>query len=280
MTVTVHRPESLFTMSAFNGLLAIRRYSRDHPDVPLPEVVTALKRVSADDAYHNYDAALALQDIVTSIEPPDADIPAFFRETITILVKQTKPWWLRLCSSGRERVRAAMSLNEAQCLEAAGLFSPAPTAEIRKWWDALAQEVRAREDSRRLEQGRAAEQLTIDYETTRLLALGIVNQPRWISLDDNTAGYDVHSYDVGLVEPIAKLIEVKSSTRQPSEIFLTRNEWETAVERAPNYRFHIWMLPEERLIELTPADIQAHIPADIGDGRWQIIKISLQEPMA
>jgi hypothetical protein len=38
-------------MSALNGLLAIRRYSVDHRDVLLPEVVTALKRVSADDAY-------------------------------------------------------------------------------------------------------------------------------------------------------------------------------------------------------------------------------------
>lgn len=275
--MTLHRPETLFTMSALNGLLAIRRYSVDHPDVLLPEVVTALKRVSADDAYHDYEAALVLQGLVTKTEPPDADIPTFFRETLTILVKETKPWWLRLSPSGRERVRAAMSLNEAQCLEAAGLFSPTPTAEILKWWDALAQDVRAVDDSKRLEQGRAAEQLTINYEIQRLTALGIANRPRWISLDDNSAGYDVHSYEKGPVEPVAKLIEVKSCARQVREIFLTRNEWETAVERAPHYRFHIWMFPEQELIELAPPELAVHIPADRGNGQWQNVKITLRE---
>lgn len=276
--MTLHRQESLFTMSALNGLLAIRRYSMDHPGIVLPEVIAALKRVSADDAYHNYEAALVLHGLVTKTEQPTANIPAFFRDILTILAKETKPWWLRLSPSGRDRVKAAMSSNEAQCLEAAGLFSQTPTPEILQWWDALAQEVRAADESKRLEQGRLAEKLTIDYETRRLSQLGITNRPRWISLDDNTAGYDVHSYEKGPFEPVAKLIEVKSSTRKPSEIFLTRNEWETAIERAPHYRFHIWILPEQELIELTPDNIEAHIPPDQGNGRWQIVKITLQEP--
>jgi hypothetical protein len=97
-------------------------------------------------------------------------------------------------------------------------------------------------------------------------------------LDDNTAGYDVHSYDPGVVEPVAKLIEVKSSTREPHEIFITRNEWETALERAPYYHFHIWLMPEQTLIELTTGDIRGHIPADHGDGHWQVVKITLKRP--
>jgi hypothetical protein len=262
-------------MSALNGLLAIRRYSTAHPEVILPEVVTALKHVSVDDAYHNYEAAVVLHSLVLQIETPEADIPAFFRETITTLVRETKPWWVRLSPSGRDRVRAALSINEVQCFDAAGLFSPTPTAEILKWWDALAQEVRATDNSKLLEQGRAAEQLTIDYEIQRLTALGIANRPRWISLDDNSAGYDVHSYEKGLVEPVAKLIEVKSCARQVREIFLTRNEWETAVERAPHYRFHIWLLPEQELVELAPPDIEVHIPTDRGNGRWQNVKINI-----
>jgi hypothetical protein len=277
MTVTLHRQESLFTMSAFNGLLAIRRYSKDHPGIVLPEVITAQKHVSADDAYHDYEAAAVLHEWVSADQSYD-DIPVLFRETITVLVKQLNPWWLRMSPLGRERVRAALSANEAQCFEAAGLFSATPTAQILRWWDALAQGVRAEENSRRLAQGRLAEQLTIDYETRRLSTLGIANRPRWISLDDNTAGYDVHSYDQGPVEPIAKLIEVKSCGRGVQEIFLTRNEWETALERAPHYRFHVWMLPEERLVELTPNEIEAHVPLDRGTGRWQIIKITLSEP--
>ena len=56
--MTLRRQESLFTMSALNGLLAIRRYSIAHPDILLPEVVTAISHISVDDAYHNYEAAL------------------------------------------------------------------------------------------------------------------------------------------------------------------------------------------------------------------------------
>lgn len=115
----------------------------------------------------------------------------------------------------------------------------------------------------------------MDHETRRLLALGIPNRPRWVSIDDNTVGYDVHSYDKGTVEPIARLIEVKSCARIDTEIHLTRNEWETAIERAPHYCFHVWILPEERLVELKPEDIEIHVPVDQGNGRWQNTRIAL-----
>jgi hypothetical protein len=228
--VTLRRHESLLTMSAFNGLLAIRRYAENHPGIVLPDLITALRRVSADEAYHDYESASVLHGWVAPDQPCD-DIPIFFRDTLTVLVTHLNPWWLRISLLGRERVRAALSNNEAQCFEAAGLFSSVRTMQILRWWDALTQRVRAAEDSARLAQGRVGEQLTIEYETRRLSALGITSPPRWISLDDNTAGYDVHSYERGPVEPIAKLIEVKSCLGTVPEIFLTRNEWEIALER-------------------------------------------------
>jgi hypothetical protein len=178
-------------------------------------------------------------------------------------------------SARTEPRESGLSSHEAQCFEAAGLFSEMPDQDVRRWWDMFQQSVRSDDDSRRLQQGRAAEQLTITYETQRLLSLGIENRPRWIALDDNTAGYDVHSFDEGPVEPVAKLIEVKSCARRPQEIFLTRNEWETAMQMAPNYRFHIWILPEEQLIELTPGDVERHVPQDRGNGAWQITRIAL-----
>jgi hypothetical protein len=262
-------------MSALSGLLAIRRYSIAHPGIILPEVITAIRHVSVDDAYHNYEAATVLHGLVTQLEGLETDISAFYREIMTTLVREMKPWWVRLSPSGRDRVKAAMSVNEVQCFDAAGLFSQPPSAEILSWWDALAQEVRTKEDAKLLEQGRAAEQLTMEYETQRLAALGISNRPRWMSLDDNSAGYDVHSYNKGLVEPVAKLIEVKSTVRQPREILITRNEWKTALDMAPNYYFHIWTLPEKHLVELTAAGVEPSIPADQGNGSWQVVKVTL-----
>jgi Protein NO VEIN, C-terminal len=272
--VTISRNELLFSMSAFDGLLAIRRYRASHPRISLADVVPALKRISPDEAYHDYEAALILHSWVDE-STDHAAIPAFFRQTLNILIERTKPWWVRFASFGRERLRAALTVNEAQCFQAAELFSNAPDAEIMTWWDALAQTVRADDNSSRLFQGREAEQMTIAYETQRLSLLGITNPPRWVALDDNSAGYDVHSFDQGPVEPIARLIEVKSCARRPPEIFLTRNEWETAIEREPNYRFHIWILPEKELIELRPSDVASHVPQDRGNGLWQIVRIGL-----
>ena len=267
-------PGPLLSMSAFSGLLALRSYAAAHPDLLAQDVIAALKRVSPDDAYHDYDAALVLHGW---IEPriDHTDIQPFFQHAIATLIKRTSPWWQRLFLLGRDRVKSALNTNEVQCFETAGLFSDNPSADIRKWWDELQEGARSANDARRLEQGREAEMLTIKYESKRLSDLGIPNQPRWIALDDNTAGYDVHSFDKGPIEPIARLIEVKSCLRLPQEIFLTRNEWEMAVEMAPNYLFHIWTLPAEHLIELRPEDIERHIPVNRGDGAWQIIRISL-----
>lgn len=272
--MTISRNELLFSMSAFDGLLAIRRYRASHPRISLADVVPALKRISPDEGYHDYEAALVLHGWVDE-STDHAAIPVFFRQTLSILIERTKPWWVRFATFGRERLRAALTVNEVQCFEAAELFSNAPDAEIMTWWDALAQAVRADDDSSGLFQGREAEQMTIAYETQRLSLLGITNLPRWVALDDNSAGYDVHSFDQGPVEPIARLIEVKSCARRPPEIFLTRNEWETAIEREPNYRFHIWILPEKELIELKPSDVASHIPQDRGNGVWQIVRIGL-----
>jgi hypothetical protein len=261
-------------MSAFSGFLALRSYSVAHPELLSHEVIAALKRVSPDDGYHDYEAALVLHSMI-SPTITHTDIQPFLRHTISVLIERTTPWWRRLFVLGRDRVKSALDLNETQCFEAAGLFSDNPSADVRAWWDALQEAARSESDSKRLQQGREAERLTIEHETKRLSELGISNRPRWTALDDNTAGYDVHSFDKGPAEPIARLIEVKSCSRDPQEIFLTRNEWETAIQMAPNYHFHVWTLPDQRLIELTAEDIEKHVPTDRGDGRWQITRILL-----
>lgn len=272
--MSARKHERLLSMSAFNGLLAIRSYAAANPSVPLDDLIWTIRRVFPDDGYHDYEAALILHNRITK-EVGHSNIPAFFRNTLTDLIQQEKPWWLRFAPLGRGRLRSALSSNEEQCFEAAELFSGMPDSAALDWWDSLAQSVRADEDSKRLLQGREAEQLTIAYETERLSSLGITTPPRWIALDDNSAGYDVHSFDEGPVVPIAKLIEVKSCSSQPYEIFLTKNEWETALERAPRYRFHVWILPEQQLIELAPGDLSNHVPQDRGNGLWQIVRITL-----
>jgi len=63
-----------------------------------------------------------------------------------------------------------------------------------------------------------------------------------MAIEDNAAGYDILSYDVGPVEPTSRLIEVKSSMQNPPRIILTRKEWEAAARYSETYVFHIWSL--------------------------------------
>lgn len=269
------RNEPLLTMSAFCGLVALRRYAALHPDVAVPEAVDAVRRLSADDAHHDYRAAVTLHAFIDLAYASD-DVVPLFQGTISSVVQRDHPWWTRLAPLGRERLRAALNANEAQCFEAAGLFIEMPTSDVLAWWDALAQAARAAENDGKLQQGREAEQLTLAFERERLAGLGIERYPKWIAIEDNTAGYDIQSFDLGVVEPVNKLIEVKSCSREVVEIFISRNEWETAVASAPHYHFHVWLLPEKKLIELTVNDIAPHIPLNQGSGVWQSVGVTLR----
>lgn len=268
------KSELLLTMSAFWGLVALRRYVANHPTVAVPDAVHALRRLSADDAHHDYCAAMTLHTVIGGDYAHD-DIVTLFQETISTVVKRDRPWWTRLAPLGRERLRAALSPNEAQCFEAAGLFIDMPTTDVLAWWDSLAQATRAADNDGKLQQGREAEQLTLAFERKRLARLGIERDPTWIAIEDNTVGYDVQSFDPGVVAPVNKLIEVKSCSRDAVKIFISRNEWETAVNSAPHYHFHVWLLPEKQLIELTVDDVARHIPLNQGRGIWQNVCVTL-----
>jgi hypothetical protein len=272
--VVIDSAEPLCSMSAFTGLLAIRSFRASHPDISLTEAVQALKKLS-DSAYHDYDKAVALDEWL-SAEADHANPATFFRQILSALIAETQPWWLRVAVTGRKRLEALLKPNELQCFESSGLLTELPGSDVVEWWDNLARHVRSEIEAKKLLQGRTGEQLTLAYEKARLQSLGISEMPRWTALDDCTAGYDIHSFDSGSVGPISKLIETKSTIRRPPEIFLTRNEWEIAVERAPNYYFHVWLLPEESLIELKPEDLTADIPLNQGSGLWEVTRVILR----
>jgi hypothetical protein len=264
------------SMSALQGVWALKSYRRRHPELLTAQIVSSLRRTSPDDAYHDYEAALELETVVDAVH--EIEFHDFLRRSITNIIRAQTPWWLPLVAKGREKVRAALNSNEEQCFEDAKLFSSFPDDEVIAWWDSLATEVRAlRQEANNL-QGRVGEKLSLEYELRRLISEGITVEPRWIALDDNTAGYDILSYDSGTVEPVVKLIEVKTCSRAAAQFFLTTNEWRTALERSDHYVFHLWLLPEEKLIEFSPADIREHVPIDQGEGEWQdaVITVPLE----
>lgn len=136
-------------------------------------------------------------------------------------------------------------------------------------------QARAAKDERNSEQGRQAELLSFNREISRLKAEGIEPPPVWTALDDNGAGYDIKSYSKTAYGLANLLIEVKSTTRDPPRIILTRGEWEAAVKFGAAYVFHVWRLPAEVLTIHSVNDIAPHIPDDRADGSWQEVEIAI-----
>jgi hypothetical protein len=263
-----------FSMSALSATIAIRRYIATHPEADVEEAAISIRRIDVDAAGNDFVAGLELHHILPS-ELAFGDPQGDLRTTLSFLISQMRPWWTKGFPYGRERVSGLLERDETQCFSAAGLFDEPPSAEIVLWWDRHAQTIRADLNERLLLQGREAERLSLAHERDRLKTLGIARDPRWISIENNAAGFDILSYDQGPVEPISRLIEVKSSTHISPQIFLTRNEWEAAARYGESYIFHIWTLPAGTLIERKVADIAQHIPKDEGSGVWTTVQITV-----
>lgn len=128
-----------------------------------------------------------------------------------------------------------LSGDQTQCLRYAGLLGPIDES-VRRWWDELAGHFRAEQSQKLLEIGRQGEQLSFQLEVETLKELGISESPVWISLEDNTAGYDILSHRYGGAGELSKFfIEAKATTTTEYVFILTRHEWEVAAEAGSNF---------------------------------------------
>ncbi|WDR02384.1 hypothetical protein PSQ19_17495 [Devosia algicola] len=187
-------------MSAFVALIGLRRYLNDYPDTPVEEAAISLQRSDADLAAADFVSALRLHEqLVDHVD--FADPIAGLREGLGILIETNRPWWCRFFPYGRQRLATALTQDELQTFRSAGLFVHDPSAEVVEWWDAFASMMRTADDEQKNKQGRHGERLSLDYERVRLAELGISEEPKWVALDDNSAGYDIQSYDIAEYGP-------------------------------------------------------------------------------
>jgi hypothetical protein len=266
--------ERLFSMGALDGLRLLILRGGSLGDVPLLERVALLRSVESDAVGLDFPAALALYQIVG--DEVEAEEPeAFYRECIAAIILSRKQSWARAVIQGRDRLLSQLSRDEHQCFRIAGLLNTPPAEDVVDWWDGIAGKFRLASDQEKLEQGRAAEKLTLKYEREKLARLGIQREPRWIAVEDNTVGYDVLSYTGGGDEPLNQLIEVKSTVASPLRFYLTRNEWRQAERSGSAYVFHIWDVSRTppRRYERTVDEIRPHVPSDQASGRWTVTEI-------
>jgi hypothetical protein len=266
----------LFSMGAFEALRLIRLRYIESPEVPIAEVVRQIQEFDSDARALDFDAGVALDNCVRRATPLDVD-SAFFRTCILDVIAASSAPWSRAIRLGRAKLVGQLDRDEIQCFRSAQLLDESLDDDVVDWWDELSSSVRASSSAAAMSRARQAERLSLQHEKDRLVALGIERMPRWTAIEDNTAGYDILSYDHGRVEPVNRLIEVKSTIASPLRFYLSRNEWEQAIRSAASYHFHVWdMSPSTpRLIELTQSDVVSHIPIDQLKGRWETAIIPL-----
>jgi len=261
-------------MGGFEALRVLRTHQRLNPGVAIRDIATLSIRVDADAGALDFEAAFALAEIFSDVHIAHDGV-VFYQHCIEAVVIRRQPTWAKMMTYGRQKFVQKLSRDEQQCFRGAGLLEDPPSWPVIAWWDRVTSQVRLAGDQAKLERARKAEQLSLEHEAMRLQSMGIVRPPRWTAIEDNQAGYDIHSYDPGAVEPTARLIEVKSTIASPLRFMLTRHEWEQALKFGAAYHFHVWdmaVIPP-RLFERTAAVITPHVPSDNDKGRWRIAEI-------
>jgi hypothetical protein len=259
-------------MSSYSAFVALRQYLLKNPELDIATAIEAVKQTNADASNLDYIGGVTIHGLLQG-DQEWTDTSASLRLFVFKILRITQPWWLRLVPYGREKVRLALERDQVQCLREAGLFEPVPDSEVIAWWDRIGALVRGTIDSERMLRAREVEKLSLQYERQRMSKLGITLEPQWVSLEDNTLGYDILSYDLQGGRIVSRLIEVKSTTA--SAIFITRNEWNNAASAENSFYFHVWKLPEKHIAEYRVAQMRPNIPIDQGTGYWEDVRVEL-----
>lgn len=192
------------------------------------------------------------------------------RQALIHYVEIERPDWLQLSLDGRSRCMKFGPTGVVQTISEAYLaegYEPGVVA----FWDLLAAIARGQRSAALSAIGRRGERLTLDFEKRRT-----GRDPVWRSIESNSDGYDVLSV-VSATDVARVQIEVKTSTvGLRGAMHLTRNEWDQT-ELMARHTLHLWDLRDEgspRLAIVPRSEVEAHVPADTGSGRWKELEIA------
>lgn len=270
--MTVFPPDYLCSLSAFEGLIQIKEVIRKQSKFTVDDAVAYITKNHGTS--FNLQAAKylhSLTDFEYQLDPVD-----FYRKTIIAIFTNDPPdSWLRSVRSGRRRFVNGLDINVQNVFTFARLLENPPSKDTVAWWDTIAGYAYSRHESIKMQQGRYAEQLTIEHEKGRLKEEGIDRTLAWPGLDDNYAGYDILSYNrvKGVIVPY--MIEVKSTIMNPLSFYISRNEWEQANQTRPIYAFYIWDMKRKELHVRQADEIAKHIPCDNNNGKWISVQVKL-----
>jgi hypothetical protein len=274
--------ERLLQLRAFEPLKELRRYLSIHSGLT-PEVACAAL-VEIDEAFvaSDHEAALELHALLDpSLVFNDFELD--LRKAISSVILTTRPEWAKRVFLGRVHFLNELDDVDAEvrrCFNQAGLFGEAKPGPIADWWYELNHHMRGFLNFANAVQGRKAEEKTLAMEIAECARLGLTAVPVWKSLDNNQLGFDIQSYRPSGTEfPTNLLIEVKSSSRNPPVVIISREECLKAKTSKDRYIFHVWHVVDGEPMHLfvwTYDMIAEHIPTDCGKGTWTNVAIPIK----
>jgi hypothetical protein len=274
---------ALLRVDVLDALAVVWEQRVASPHVSLADLVGSLLLGPVTLSGLDYSGALSLLNMCGGEELLSIaeSRTSLYRHVLERATLHSNPTWLRSFLIGRDATFRVLSPNVLQCFTNARLGGLVLDLAAIQWWDRMSNQVRCRLDALNLEVGRKGEKLSLDYERTRLLAGGVSVCPSWVATVDNSAGYDIRSFDCGISSSSdhasERQIEVKTCRFSPPQFYITRNEWEVALRNRQSYIVHLWCLDNLSLRILRVSELIEHVPADVGQGRWDSLKISLDE---
>lgn len=262
--MTVSRLDKL-SMSSVAALLNLIEHTQTTGG-DLVDALSIVPHTTTDRASHDYEGAALLIDLLPLSADP-IDFPLFLRELITVVLLDEKPSWLSIVHMGRDAVRNVLSANQEDVFIHSGLFDAIPSEDVVAWWDRLALPLWTTPNGAFLELGRAAERRSFLRELERLKIEGCGLSPRWVSLDDNSVGYDIASWTKTGDTWSPLLIEVKSTTGRNPEFYLSRNEFRAAASARSEFLIHVWAAGELHVYHRD--QVLTWAPADGEHSRWE-----------
>ena len=229
---------------------------------PMDDVLNLAIRCAWIVADENGDLALSLRGkeirAVTDYQPR---LLEQLRDCVAIL----RPSWTRLLPDGQREFARFAPKDIVQCFEEAGAFSRPVPQHLLRWWDDLSDLARGLRAKNWARVGRAAERLTLDYETDRVGC-----EPVWESVESNFSGYDVRSR-ISRQDDNVLQIEVKGSEASLKHAVMHLTAWEWSVATGPTaHAFHLWLLGKvPRIAVIDVPSMARHIPKNLGRGQWE-----------
>ena len=263
------------TMSSFAALAKVYEVQSAQNSLSFEESCRVAKDSSADSFAHDYEGAQYLQQFdrsstreIWSEDWMRGILKALFLSELTI--------WEKAILKGRSHVLRQLTENEKQVFEAAGLCGENPDISVVSWWDELQEFRRAQVDQSDF---RDWEAKSLRHESERLEQMGCPFQPKWRSIDDNTSGFDIESFESFENEWVSIAIEVKSRFSQDILFEMSRNECNQMIRMGERYRVHFWSKPDGNLRIIPSTPLINGLPNDSENAQWKSAEFHFEAKM-